>query len=104
MYFCPNCGNLLLLQTATGGNELFCQSCPYMMRLDKTIKKRSFFKQRKVEDIFGQETGAWDEADAQCPRCDVTRAAYMQLQIRSADEPMTTFFRCIGCKFTWREN
>ena len=30
---------------------------------------------------------------AQCPKCENNRAFYMQLQIRSADEPMTTFYR-----------
>ena len=29
----------------------------------------------------------------------------MQIQIRSADEPMTTFYRCTNmkCNFIWRE-
>jgi len=28
----------------------------------------------------------------------------MQIQIRSADEPMTTFYKCTKCSYQWREN
>jgi DNA-directed RNA polymerase subunit M/transcription elongation factor TFIIS len=35
---------------------------------------------------------------AQCPRegCDGAQAFFYQVQIRSADEPMTTFYK-VGC-------
>lgn len=40
-----------------------------------------------------------------CPNenCDGREAYYKQAQIRSADEPMTTFFRCVKCGHDWRE-
>ncbi len=59
-------------------------------------------KVKEVDDVLGGE-GAWDNVDqtaAQCPNrlCeDGTRAYFFQLQIRSADEPMTTFFKCVAC-------
>lgn len=42
--------------------------------------------------------GAWDNAQkgrVQCPRegCNGNEAAYFQVQIRSADEPMTSFYK-----------
>ena len=42
--------------------------------------------------------GAWDNADKaqmQCPKegCDGETAAFFQVQIRSADEPMTGFYK-----------
>lgn len=42
--------------------------------------------------------GAWDNAaktPVQCPAegCDGAEAAFYQVQIRSADEPMTNFFK-----------
>lgn len=42
--------------------------------------------------------GAWDNVDqtgAQCPidSCGNDKAYFFQLQIRSADEPMTTFYK-----------
>jgi len=41
---------------------------------------------------------------ASCPRCSHHRAYYQQLQIRSADEPMTTFYKCVECGHRWRED
>ncbi len=38
-----------------------------------------------------------------CPKCDHNEAETWQIQTRSADEPSTHFFRCLKCKFTWRE-
>ncbi|CAO1631799.1 unnamed protein product [Parajaminaea phylloscopi] len=45
------------------------------------------------------------EPVATCPKCDHDRAYYFQLQVRSADEPMTTFYRCTkpSCTHQWRE-
>ena len=38
-----------------------------------------------------------------CPKCGHKEAETWQRQIRGADEPMTHFFRCVKCKYTWRE-
>jgi len=82
--------------------------------------------------VFGGP-GAWDNAQkapVQCPKegCGGEEAAYFQVQIRSADEPMTSFFKvsaifergkkgrreemrrrliveqCMTCGNRWREN
>jgi len=51
---------------------------------------------------------AWenvDSTDAECPTCGHKRAYFMQIQTRSADEPMTTFYKCCNheCNHTWRD-
>jgi len=42
---------------------------------------------------------------ASCPKCQHSHAYFMQIQIRSADEPMTMFFKCCNptCNHRWRE-
>lgn len=37
-----------------------------------------------------------------CGHCKNTQCAYYQLQTRSADEPMTTFIRCLKCGKRWK--
>ena len=41
--------------------------------------------------------------EVQCPRegCEGTRAAFYSVQIRSADEPMTNFFKVCWCLGWW---
>ena len=41
----------------------------------------------------------------QCPneKCRNDQAYWYQLQIRSADEPMTAFYKCTKCAKEWRE-
>lgn len=51
---------------------------------------------------------AWENVDSTevvCPSCSHGRAYFMQLQIRSADEPMTTFYKCCNnkCSHNWRD-
>ena len=41
---------------------------------------------------------------ANCTKCGNDHAYYQQLQIRSADEPMTTFYKCTACGLRWRED
>lgn len=37
-----------------------------------------------------------------CPKCHKNNVSFMQLQTRSADEPMTTFFTCGDCGYKWK--
>jgi DNA-directed RNA polymerase subunit M/transcription elongation factor TFIIS len=37
----------------------------------------------------------------ECPRCKSKRTWNIQKQVRSSDEPMTTFSRCVDCGFQW---
>ena len=38
-----------------------------------------------------------------CGRCKARETTFYQLQTRSADEPMTTFIRCVKCGNRWKE-
>ncbi|KAJ3044173.1 DNA-directed RNA polymerase III subunit RPC10 [Rhizophlyctis rosea] len=105
MYFCPSCANLLLVRQGDLSNEFFCQTCPYVCKIQKEITTRTDYKRKQVDDILGG-AAAWENVDktnATCPRCDHPEAYYMMIQIRSADEPSTIFYKCCQCHNQWRE-
>ncbi|KAF8475868.1 hypothetical protein BDZ91DRAFT_710480 [Kalaharituber pfeilii] len=110
LLFCPNCSNCLTVSRAptTGQNRLECRTCPYEFMLTKRYFERKPMRRKQVDDVMGGE-GAWDNVDhteAQCPTpdCGGDRAYFYMVQIRSADEPMTTFYKCTKCGHKWREN
>ncbi|RDW92571.1 DNA-directed RNA polymerase subunit [Coleophoma crateriformis] len=112
LLFCPSCSNVLTVSQTTVDNEptnrLECLTCPYEYVISKRYYERKIFTRPDREDVFGGP-GAWDNADksqTQCPKegCDGEEAAFFQVQIRSADEPMTSFYKCMTCGNRWREN
>lgn len=61
---------------------------------------------KQVDDVLGGDE-AWENVDqtqARCPFCAHTQAYFMQMQIRSADEPSTTFYKCVSCKQRWNDS
>jgi DNA-directed RNA polymerase III subunit RPC11 len=86
--------------------RFYCQTCPYVQAIGETITKKLPLTRKKVDDVLGGEA-AWenvDQTDATCPSCSNGKAYFMQIQIRSADEPMTIFYRCTKCAKTWSAN
>ena len=74
-----------------------CRTCPYQFILTRRFYERKVFVRPEREDVFGGPQ-AWDNAqkgEVQCPKegCDGMEAAFFQVQIRSADEPMTSFYK-----------
>ncbi|KAA0146626.1 hypothetical protein FNF27_03305 [Cafeteria roenbergensis] len=104
MLFCPTCGNMLLIEGGAG-TKFFCTTCPYIQRVTTKITKSITLERKTVDDVLGG-AAAWenvDQTDALCPACGHRRAYFMQLQIRSADEPMTTFYKCVACSGRWND-
>ena len=67
---------------------------------DAPIYSRRNFERKERDDVFGGP-GAWDNAQKArvlCPKdeCPGEEAAFFQVQIRSADEPMTSFYKVRG--------
>ncbi|XP_058104857.1 uncharacterized protein LOC131248551 [Magnolia sinica] len=110
MEFCPTCANLLQVEPASAGRKsrFFCPTCPYIYTIDHKITKKERLPKKEVEPIF-----SWAESmknapktQATCPACGHGEACFKQIQIRSADEPMTTFYMCCNesCRRDWRED
>jgi DNA-directed RNA polymerase subunit M/transcription elongation factor TFIIS len=58
------------------------------------------FKQRE-QDEFIVNPFEVEEGVLKCPKCSNMRTFSYSKQTRSADEPMTTFAQCMGCKHKW---
>jgi transcription elongation factor S-II len=57
---------------------------------------------RKIEaqkELLNTTTGLF-----RCGKCKQNKTTYYQLQIRSADEGLTTFVTCVNCNNRWRFN
>ncbi|KAL6899503.1 hypothetical protein ACP4OV_006161 [Aristida adscensionis] len=110
MEFCPGCGMLLQIDPATGTHRLrlFCPTCPYVCPIQNKIVKRARLVKKEVEPIFSGEDAMKNKPKtaAVCPSCHHGEAYYRQMQIRSADEPMTTFYQCCkdDCSYNWKED
>jgi DNA-directed RNA polymerase III subunit RPC11 len=106
MLFCPTCANLLLIEKTHSDFRFFCKTCPYIFVVTQTFEKKMNLERKEVDDVLGGKE-AWadvEQIEAECGRCGHRRAYFMQIQIRSADEPMTTFYKCSSCAHQWREN
>ncbi|KAG6728868.1 hypothetical protein I3842_02G196200 [Carya illinoinensis] len=62
---------------------------------------------RKIEEkaLFDCERGAQPKATTdqfKCSRCGQRKCTYYQMQTRSADEPMTTYVKCVNCNNHWK--
>lgn len=107
LLFCPTCGNSLRVEEGTSRLRFACNSCPYIFNIQRKITSRIYPKLKELDDVLGGEE-AWQNVEStneRCPKCSHPRAFFQQLQTRSADEPMTIFYRCcdLECAHTWRE-
>ena len=108
--FCPECSNLLRRQIINGNKTLVCK-CGFQKEISlnaQKIKKEARLKKEALDNnliIVSQEDkiSVHPIVKKYCPKCTNKEAEAWQEQTRSADEPSTSFFRCVECKHTWRE-
>ncbi|XP_003380211.1 DNA-directed RNA polymerase III subunit RPC10 [Trichinella spiralis] len=93
-FFCPFCNNFLKLFSGKKGLYYSCETCSFEEQVDNQYVFRTHPKMKELSHILGGPK-AWENAqitEEKCPKCDGGQAYFMQIQIRSADEPMTTFY------------
>jgi transcription elongation factor S-II len=61
-------------------------------------------KQQKIAESMLTSKLTANTTSFKCFKCDSKNCSYYQMQIRSADEPMTSFITCIDCDNHWRVN
>ena len=112
MLFCPICGNSLVTNshhgaTDTDGIRFECRTCTYVHQVSKRLERQvTNLPKKRVDDVLGGDS-QWELADkteTTCPKCSHNMANFFQMQTRSADEPMTVFYRCQKCSHRWKEN
>jgi DNA-directed RNA polymerase III subunit RPC11 len=99
-------GEPFLLAAAPPAVRFYCQTCPYVQAISSRREQRLPLARKKVDDVLGGDE-AWanvDSTEARCPACAHNRAYFIQIQIRSADEPMTVFYKCEKCARAWSSN
>ena len=75
-----------------------CRSCPYQYPVVQKMFERIRMKRKEVDGkncLVARPPPTNSVRTVQCPEdtCDGARAFFYQVQIRSADEPMTTFYK-----------
>lgn len=112
-YFCKYCGTLLCLSTSKFFNEIHSSSDVHLRCFQcNSVSKKGLFSYSfvparqilKAEII--KDSAMWANAsttEEKCPKCSHNCAYYLQVQTRSADEPMTTYYRCQKCAHNWKE-
>ncbi|MCS7110777.1 MAG: transcription factor S [Ignisphaera sp.] len=108
--FCPACGSLMIFEKSRRGYR--CPRCGYEMQnrdsgravVSKTIihaeKERLMVVNSSIEVPPGS---VLLKGHTRCPKCGYEDVYAWQLQTRAADEPPTTFYKCVKCGHTWRE-
>jgi DNA-directed RNA polymerase III subunit RPC11 len=107
LMFCPNCANILVVEEGRQSYRFACNTCPYVHAIRRKITNRRYPRLKEVDDVLGG-AAAWENVDStaeKCPKCEHPRAYFMQIQTRSADEPMTTFYKCCNpqCGQRWKD-
>ncbi|MEJ2249737.1 MAG: transcription factor S [Candidatus Lokiarchaeota archaeon] len=108
--FCPECSSLLRRQLRDGEKYLSCK-CGYERKISANTGEIKEVIEKKKEELDknlivvsnDDKITVHPTVNAECPKCGYSEAEAWQEQTRSADEPSTSFFRCLKCKHTWRE-
>lgn len=86
-----------------------CPTCPYVCHIESKvkIKRKQHLVKKEIDPVFTKgDMSNWPTTEVSCPECGFGKAAFQQLQIRSADEPMSIFYYCLNdnCGRQWRED
>lgn len=89
---------------STAGNlNVLCYSIFFRIsQLAASYHKSSYGTNQDLVELQTDNPLVFTET---CPKCEHPRAYFMQIQTRSADEPMTTFYKCCNaqCGHRWRD-
>nr|GAT55805.1 predicted protein [Mycena chlorophos] len=98
MLFCPTCANLLIIGDSSSINKCICQTCPYEFPITKQYTSRAKLNAKNVgvvRDVLKELEEGAARTEVECQSCGHGYAYFKQLQTRSADEPMTIYYKYV---------
>ena len=66
--------------------------------------KKRIERQNANDEFLYSRTAGIKTNEYKCGRCKKRDCSYYQLQVRSCDEPMTTYINCLNCGHKWNFN
>lgn len=97
---------MLFVEQGDRCNRLACNTCPYICDIVTKIADRQYTSLKAVDEILSTSTSMQnaEKTEITCPKCAHKEAYFQQIQTRSADEPMTTFYQCanVECGHNWK--
>ena len=107
MNFCEKCGSVMVSKEEKGKTILACRKCGHKIKTGyKPAQLKDEVKHSPMDDIIvigDDKAGALPKIKANCRKCGNDNAFWWLQQMRSGDEPPTTFFKCTKCGHCWRE-
>jgi transcription factor S len=109
MQFCPKCKKIMTPSRANGKLVFTCtnSACGHVLKkVSKeatTITSKSPPKEDVELAVIDENAESRPVVEAECRKCENTKAYFWSKQTRAGDEAETRFFRCTKCGNTWRE-
>ncbi len=82
--------------------EILITLTPEELASDAKREENDRIREKKLFDAAPSSVRLATTDQFQCGKCKQRKTTYYQMQTRSADEPMTTFVRCVNCGNAWK--
>ncbi|KAJ1736602.1 DNA-directed RNA polymerase I core subunit rpa12 [Coemansia sp. Benny D160-2] len=114
LFFCPTCSNLL--ENPGDQDHIVCHACgdaqegsqfeeieTVSRSQGSAFPSRLRNKRSLVQDV-GETERVNATVDELCQKCGATEMTFNTLQMRSADEGQTVFYKCVKCGYGFSVN
>lgn len=102
MKFCKFCDGYLAINKSHV-YFLTCLECKTDFKLKNSEFKEQFRSKRIDRTVLKEDGEKYAMICEKLCFCGNKQCSYYEMQTRSADEPMTIFYKCNKCNKTWRE-
>ncbi|KAF2020804.1 DNA-directed RNA polymerase I polypeptide [Aaosphaeria arxii CBS 175.79] len=115
LLFCKDCGNLLARKPSTT-STIHCHICDasnnniwptYVVTQSKPGAFPSSLENKRsaggIQEIdWAAAADTWPTTSQPCPECNHPEMFFREMQLRSADEGSTVFYRCAKCSHMYK--